>query len=82
MGYLGRYSRRAIRHVAQGSGECSEVGLKIPMWKSLAMEVVVSQRERGQSKRIMQNSRTPAFKGTAEEEEPKKGTGEKQPEMD
>lgn len=56
MGYLGRYSRREIRHVAQGSGECSEVGLKVPMWKSLAMGVVVSQRERGQSKRIMRNS--------------------------
>lgn len=36
MGHLGRYSGRAIRHMAHGAGERSEIGLQIPMWKSLA----------------------------------------------
>lgn len=47
VGHLGRYSRSRIRHVVQGLGECSEVELKIPVWTSLAMGVVGSQRERG-----------------------------------
>ena len=54
MGHLGRYARRALRHVAQGSGEQCEIGLKIPMWKSLATGGVTSQQERVQSKRILQ----------------------------
>lgn len=54
------------------------------MWKSLAAGLVRSQRERVQSKESCKAElfRTSAFKGTAKEEEPKKGDWDEQPEMD
>lgn len=62
----------------QGSGQHSEIGLRIPMWKSLATGLVRSQRERVQSKESCKAElfKTSAFKGTAKEEEPKKGDWE------
>lgn len=58
------------------------MGLKIRMWKSLAMGMVRSQWERmqGESRRA-EGFRTSVFKGTAKEE-PKNGDWKKQQEVD